>query len=127
MKLVLRRDQRKGMLGKIIFSLSVRAEITPEEHAAIQTYKLGATILYDKKPIIDPGSGLLGAASRIAHRAMTISVSVNDLTEGKQIDCKDIVEMLAVEEQIRDAGKTFNDILKAASGFGGEEVIDLAA
>ena len=127
MKLVLRRDQRKGILGKMIFSLSVRAQISPEEQEAIQKYKLGDTILYDKKPIVDPGSGLLGATSRLAHRAMTISVSVNDLTRGKQIECKDIVEMLAVEDQLRETGKTFNEVLRAASKFGGEEVIDLAA
>lgn len=127
MKLVLKRDQRKGMLGKMIFSLTVRAEISDKERGDIQTYKLGDTILYDKKPLNDPGAGLLGVASRLAHRAMTISVSVNDLTNGKQIECKDIVEMLAVEDQLREAGKTFNDVLKAASGFGGEEVIDLAA
>jgi hypothetical protein len=46
---------------------------------------------------------------------------------GKRIECKDIVEMLAVEEQIKEAAKTFNAVLSAASHFGGEEVIDLAA
>ncbi|HEX3666925.1 MAG TPA: hypothetical protein VHU23_17005 [Rhizomicrobium sp.] len=127
MKLLLRRDQRSGLLGKIIFALEVRAELSDDERQAISKYKLGDTVLYEKSTIIDPGRGLLGLASRLAHKAMNISVSVRDLTNGKKLECKDIVEMLAVEEQLREAGKTFSAILIAAQRFGGEEVIDLAA
>ena len=64
-----------------------------------------------------------GVASRLAFKAMNISVTVDDLANGKRIECKDILEMLAVEEQIRDAAQTFKQILEAASHFGGEEVI----
>ena len=127
MKLLLRRNQRSGMLGKIIFTLDVRADLTPEEKGAIDKYKLGDTVLYEKSTMIDPGSGLIGLASRIKHRALNMSLSVKDLAYGKKLECKDIVEMLAVEDQIREAGKTFNAVLHAASQFGGEEVVDLAA
>ena len=127
MKLLLRRDQRTSTFGKAIFTLDVRAEISDEEKNAISKYKLGDTILYTRGEIIDPGSGLLGLASRLAFKAMNISVSVKDLTGGKRVECKDIVEMLAVEDQIKEAGKTFNAVLAAASTFGGEEVVDLAA
>jgi len=128
MKLVLNRSQRKtALMGKAVFILTVRADISDDDRAAIKEYRLGDTILYDKTPIIDPGSGLLGVASRFAHRVATISVSVNDLTNGKTIECKDIVEMLAVEEQIREAAKTFYDVLRCAKNFGNSEVIDLAA
>lgn len=126
MKLYIRRDQRSGVL-KIVFSLHVRSELTPEEKNAITKYKLGDTLLYEKNTIVQAGSGLLGAASWLAIKAMNITVKVKDLTDGKTIECKDIVEMLAVEEQIREAGKTFNAILTAAMTFGGEEVVDLAA
>lgn len=124
MKLLLRRDQRAGLLGKVVFALSVRAEITSEEKANIAKYKLGETVLYASHEM-SGGSGLLGAASRLAYKAMTISVSVNDLSGGKKIDCKDVVEMLAVEDQIREAAKTFKLVLDAASHFGGEEVVEL--
>lgn len=125
MRLLIRRDQRAGLLGKVIFALNVRAEIAREEAASIVKYKLGDTVLYASHELIDRGSGLLGVASRLAYKAMTISVSVNDLTNGKKIECKDIVEMLAVEDQIREAAKTFKAVLDAASQFGGEEVIEL--
>ncbi len=126
MKLVLRRDQKSGMLGSgVKFILIVRAEITDEEKAWIKTYKLGETMLYEKIEVLDKGSGLLGVASRLALKMVNITISVNDLTKGKTIECKDIVEMVAVEEQIRDAAMTFKTVLLTAAQFGGEEVVEI--
>ena len=125
MKLLLRRDQKSGLIGKVTFTLTVRAELSDEEKSNIKKYKLGETMLYERDKIVDPGKGLLGLASRVAFKMMNISVSVEDLSDGKKIDCKDIVEMLAVEEQITEAAKTFKNVLEAAASFGGEEVIEL--
>lgn len=126
MKLLLRRDQKSGLLGKVTFTLSVRAELTDEEKTNIKKYKLGDTMLYERSKIIDPGSGLIGLASRLAFKMINLTISVNDLEGGKQVDCKDIVEMLAVEEQIRVAAQTFRSVLNAASTFGGEEVLEIS-
>jgi hypothetical protein len=123
MNLLLRRDQRSGLLGKVVFQLDVRAEISREEMSAIERYRLGDTVLYSKGELVDRGSGLLGLASRVAFKAMNISVSINDLVRGKRIECKDIVEMLAVQEQIKEAAGTFKEVLNAAVHFGGEEVV----
>lgn len=127
MKLLLRRDQKSGMLGvgKVTFTLDVRAELTEEELSHIKKYKLGETMLYERDKLIDRGSGLIGLASRLAFKMTNISISVNDLTGGKRVDCKDILEMLAVEEQIKEACQTFKAVLSAAAQFGGEEVIEL--
>ncbi len=123
MNLLLRRDQRKGLIGKVVFQLDVRAEISKEEMSSIERYRLGDTVLYTKAELTDRGSGLLGLASRLAFKAMNISVSVNDLVNGKRIECKDIVEMLAVEDQIKEAAATFKAVLNAAVHFGGDETI----
>lgn len=125
MKLLLRRDQRSGMLGKQVFSLDVRADIGEEDQAAIRKYKLGETELYASHDIVG-GSGLLGIATKLAIKAVTIHVSVNDLVNGKRVECKDIVEMLSIEEQIKQAAQTFVAVLNAAKHFGGEEAIELA-
>ena len=125
MKLLLRRDQKSGLIGKVTFTLAVRAELSDEEKSNIKKYKLGDTMLYERDKLIERGSGLLGLASRVAFKMMNISVSVNDLSDGKKIDCKDIIEMLAVEEQIKEAAQTFKSVLEAAATFGGEEVIEL--
>ena len=125
MKLILRRDQKSsGMLSKTItFLLDVRADLTEDERANVQKYKLGDTVLYERATMTDPGSGLLGVASRLAFKATNISISVADLQGGKRIDCKDILEMLAVEEQVKEAAHTFKNVLEAAAHFGGEEVV----
>lgn len=125
MKLLLRRDQKSGFTGKITFTLAVRAELSDQEKNNIQKYKLGDTMLYERMTMTDKGSGLLGVASRLAFKAMNLTVSVDDLSDGKKIDCKDIVEMLAVEDQIKEAAQTFKNVLEAAASFGGEEVIEL--
>lgn len=124
MRLLFRRDQRSGLMGKVTFSLDVRAEISDEERFAIKKYKLGDTELYASHEI-DPGSGLLGAASRLAFKAITLRLSVNDLAGGKKIEAKDIVEMLAIEEHIKAAAATFGQVLAAAATFGGEEVVEV--
>ncbi|MHB8256602.1 MAG: hypothetical protein ACYDHY_14375 [Acidiferrobacterales bacterium] len=126
MKLLLRRDQKSGLIGKVTFTLAVRAEITSEEQNNIKKYKLGDTMLYERMTMIEKGSGLLGLASRLAYKAINLTISVNDLSDGKKIDCKDIVEMLAVEDQIKEAAQTFKNVLQAAATFGGEEVVELA-
>ncbi|MGE0356482.1 MAG: hypothetical protein AB7P08_06145 [Burkholderiales bacterium] len=125
MKLLLKREQKSGLMGKVSFLLSVRAELTPEEKESIKKYKLGNTMLYEKLKTIDPGAGLLGVASRMALKMINLTISVNDLESGKQVECKDIVEMIAVEEQIKEAAQTFRAVLAAASTFGGEEVIEI--
>lgn len=128
MRLVLRRDQKAtGMLSKTItFYLDVRADLSEDERSNIQKYKLGDTMLYERSTIVDNGSGLLGMASRLAHKATNISISVGDLERGKRIDCKDIVEMVAIEEQVREAAHTFKTVLEAAARFGGEDVVEIA-
>jgi hypothetical protein len=127
MKLLLRRDQEtSGLLRNTVkFSLSVRADISEEERRNIGRYKLGGTVLYSRDELADRGSGLLGLASRAAFHLMNISVSVDDLANGKRVECKDILEMLGVEEQIRTAAITFKQVLDAAAHFGGEEVVEL--
>jgi len=112
-------------MGKTIFTLDVRADLSDEELSNVRKYKLGETELYASHEMTDRGSGLIGAASRLAFKATTIKVSVNDLQNGKRIEIKDIVEMLAIEEQIKEAAQTFKAVLEAASHFGGEEVIEI--
>jgi len=124
MKLLLRRDQRPGLLGKMIFTLDVRADLSADEKERIRKYKLQDTELYASHAITG-GSGLLGVASRRAWKAVALTLTVRDLENGKRIEVKDVVELLAIEEHIRQAAQTFKDVLEAASHFGGEEVLEL--
>jgi hypothetical protein len=125
MKLLIRRSQRSGLIGKAVFVFEVRADISKGERSNIAKYKLADTVLYEKNTLVDRGSGMLGVASRLLHKALNISVTVADLTDGKKVECKDIIEMIAVEEQIKEAAVTFKAVLDAAANFGGEEVLEL--
>lgn len=126
MKLLLRRDQRSAIIGsKPVFVLEVRAELSAEERESIKKYKLGDAILYEKRPMKEGSNEYAQLGHALAWRFANLTVQVNDLANGRKIECKDILEMLGVEEQLKQAAQTFKAILDAASNFGGEEVITL--
>ena len=128
MKLILRRDQRSGMLGKVVFTLDVRAEISPTEKANIDKYKLGKELVYMKNKDTPFNDGSFsGSAKVLFFHAMNITISVNELVGGKRIECKDILEMIAAEEQVKEGAITFGRMLEAASRFGGDEIIPIGA
>lgn len=129
MKLLIRRSQKSSLMGKAVFVLEVRADISAEEKNHINKYKLADTLLYERSDTRAKGSGVLGFTASVAANlvlaAMNISITVADLANGRKIECKDIIEMLAVEEQIKEAAATFKQVLDAAAQFGGEEIIEL--
>ena len=125
MKLLLRRDQRVSRLGKMLFVLDARAQLSKDDVRAIQTHRFGKAILYAGNGRGGAARGLPGMGSRLAAHGLKISISVDDLANGRQIECKDILEMLAVQEQLKEAAANLKSLLEAARHFGGEEVIEL--
>ena len=124
MKLLLRRHQRISLTGRTVFMLDVRAEFSDEEQDNIGRYRLGQEVLYTRGEIVDPGSGVLGLTSRLAFAALNSSLSVADLVEGKRIECIDIVEMMSIEERIKEAASVLKSVLHVAAHFDGEEIVD---
>jgi hypothetical protein len=130
MKLVLQRSQKSGMMGmgKIIFGLDARAQLTDAESEHVKKYKMGREILYRKEKVDTSGiqgMGIMaGIGTALAARALNLTISVDDLVKGKHIECKDIVEMRAAEEQLREACALFKEILESAAHFEGEEVVE---
>lgn len=122
MKLVIVRNQEsKGMMSKSIrFSILAKVEVTEEEKDNIAKYKLGKTILYSNME--DRGSGVLGAISR---KAMAVEFDINDLINGRKIESDDILEILDLEETIKNVARNFKQILEASANFGEEDIIDL--
>ena len=131
MKLLLRRNQKSGMMGmgKVTFVLDVRVQVSPEMLALVKKYKMGKEILYYKEKVDLSDYWLLGPFRQfiraIAARLWDIKITVDELVKGKHMECKDIREMLDAEEQIREASSTFKQILKSAAHFGGEEVVEI--
>jgi len=126
MKLSIRRDQRAAVIGsKPVFMLDVRAELSPQEVESVNKYKLGDTLLYEKKPLQQGSNDYAQLGHTLAWRFANLTITANDLARGRRIECKDVLEMLGVEEQIRQAAHNFKAILDAAASFGGEEVVAL--
>lgn len=124
MKLLLRRTQKPGWT-RPVFVLDVRAEISDSDKQKIRKYKLGMTELYRKYDLVEPGTGLAGLLSRIWYRFINLTITVDDLAKGKRIVCEDVVQMLQIEEHVRKAVERVSHVLRSATHFGGEEVVDL--
>lgn len=125
MKLLLRREQKTSLLGLTTFVLSVRADFSEDERRNIERYRLGANVLYSRREVADPGSGLLGLLSRLAIHALNISVTVDDLVPGKRLEFGTIEEMAFVENQLKEACDHLKAAIGASAKFGGEEIVKL--
>lgn len=126
MKLLLRRDQKvSGFNGKVTFILAVRADLTADERSAIDKYKLGSCMLYAREQLRVDAPTVGGLAKFALKHMLNLTITVYDLVNGKTIECKDILEMMAAEEQLKEAGQNFIIMLRSAMAFGGEEVLEL--
>jgi hypothetical protein len=124
MKLLLRRNQRGGLLGGQVFMLEVRAQLSDQERESVGKMGLGNTLLYQRLDERQAPEGFLAVG---AFYAKQVEIRVRDLHEGIQYECKDIVEMLSVEHEIKQAARSFVAVLAAAAKFGGEEVLEIEA
>jgi len=108
----------------------MQVDLTPEEAECVKRYKMGKEILFSKSRIVGTGTGpeaetLRGFARNLAAMATILTITINDLVQGRMIECKDILEMLDIEDQIRTACTTFNSVLQAAAQFDGDEIIEV--
>ena len=74
----------------------------------------------------NPGSGLSGVIGRLLFKMRNIQVTVASLVNGTHLEFKDIHEMLAVEEHLTITIRNFKDVLDAASGYSGENLVELS-
>jgi len=128
MKLLLRRSERASAFGKPVYILEARAEFSPDELERIRKFKFGKIMLYSRKGPVDFDTlpqGALGVGAALFHHATNTTVSVNDLVSGKRIESKIVTEIMTIEQEIRQAAVTFSATLRAASAYGGEDVINL--
>ncbi len=150
MHLKLKRSQRSGgiMGGKVIFGLDARAELTPDEQGLVKKYALGKLIVYDSEArkkhqasayghfddaANTPGLGASSAARSLwknargiasaALMALSLRVTVDSLTSGQHIECKDLDELLGAEAAILDACKNLKAYLETALSFDGREEV----
>jgi len=120
MKLILSKSQKKaGMMGgKISYSLDIRGDFTDNEKANLQKYKMTDEVIYSNAD--QSAQSTLGMLKQIATSTV---IRVSDLTGGRVIECKDFMEILAVENEVKTACKNLKNLLEAMTNFDGEETI----
>jgi hypothetical protein len=127
-KLKIRRSQAKGLMRGVAFNVHFIAELSPDAERAIEHYRFGKTVLYQKPLELRLSFNIIVALWRAFWLWITRSrwqITVNDLMKGRTVKCRNILEVLEVEKDIRSAAELFADILRAAAWFGGEEVVEL--
>lgn len=127
-RLKIRRSQAKALVRGVAFNVHFIAELSPDAQRAVEHYGFGKTVLYHKPLELKLSLNMLLALWRIFWLWITRSkwqITVNDLTKGRTVKCSSILEVLEVEKDVRAAAELFADILRAASWFGGEEVVEL--
>ena len=152
MQLKLTRSQRtSGIMGKAIFVLDARAELTADERGLIKKYGLGKLVVYDSEarkkhqeaaygnftdggnvPLTPGGKEMARSLwshakgiGRAAMMALSLRVTVDSLLGGEHIECKDLNELLGAEGAIRDACSNLKAYLETALTFDGrEEVVE---
>ena len=118
MKLKIKRDQAdvKGLLGGhkgVRFSLYAKVDITDEERALIERYKVGDYILASYQ------------FSRKGSEPVDINLRVNSLVNGYKTDMDSIYKLLELEEAIKNGCGNLKTLIQVMATFGGEETIEI--
>lgn len=144
MQLKIQRSQRTGgvLSNTVFFCLDVRADYSPEEQSNIAKYKLGGQVIYnsqaarkhldradahldrvDSDSLKEKAAGLARGAFSMAMAKMSLNISIDSLSRGQHIECKDLEELLEAEETVRSACKNVTRYLEAAATFDGSETV----
>ncbi|MHA6287130.1 hypothetical protein [Maricaulis sp. CAU 1757] len=128
MQLKIRRSQKTGLTGKVVFQLDVMAELTPDEKALVQQYKLGKELVYsseaaDRNAEMARAGSLKALGGMVLDRATKRRFTMNDLINGQHLECKDLGELTDTEEQVHVACHNIRRYLEVAKSFDGTEHI----
>jgi len=132
MRLKLNRSQKTGGMisKKVIFILRAKADFSNEEQANIKKYGLGAQNIYNSEAAerhadaaMDQRGGLLRGLASAAMAKMSLSITIDSLMRGQDVECQNLDELLGAEEAIRSACENLKGYLEIADSFDGREVV----
>jgi len=103
MKLIIKRDQDKGLMGGMNFILEAKVVLTQDESELVQKYKAHKEVLYT-------------AGGR--------EYKISDMTYGIRDKAKDVSVLLNNEEVYKEACEHLKTLLEVMASFGGEQVIE---
>jgi hypothetical protein len=114
MKLLITKDQSKGMMGGVSFEVRAQVQLTEDEKQLIQHYKLDNEILFQKK--------LVNIWGQVTDQF--IDVRVKNLLAGQSYKCKSLDEVIGYSESLKSSCETLKSYLEVAKSFGGQEVVE---
>ena len=115
MKLIITKNQNKGLMGGVSFEIKAQVQLEDEERKLIQHYKLENETLLSKKLV-----NFWGQPTDIE-----IKVLVKHLVAGETYKCKDLGEVISYTESLKNACGTLKGYMEVARGFGGQDVFDI--
>jgi len=115
MQLKLSKSQKSGVMGGGKLTLMAKVVTTPDEAEVINKFKMHKEIIWQKNPRDSIAPGFLGV------KTMTVGSLIN----GETYTCKDIGQMIEMEEFIKTVATNLKGYVEAAKGFGGDVTIDL--
>lgn len=134
MQLKIQRSQTTTKFrGTPVFQLHAIVDVTPEERSMIGKYGLASNIVYASEQwknntatMQAAGAGNVGlfrGFRAMAASALSLTISVADLINGKHVECKSLDEMLGTEDAIVNGCQVLKGYLEAAVTFDGREVL----
>ncbi len=123
MQLVIKRTKKSGITGKSKYELYVRADVTEEEATLIKENSLNkeSVAYHDKTGEAE------GFFAMLMKMIRDTNMTVDTFVRGTTFACKDVLELIEIEDNIRGSAVSLRAILEVAKKFGGEEVIDVDA
>lgn len=147
---ITRSQRETGLMSKTVaFVIDARVQFTPKEAEEVNRYKLGPTLIYSsanaqqhaaavgvQRPRTDTtgwdsGSKVMQAATdrafagimSLGHAALSrlsLSITINSLSQGQHIECKDLEEVMGAENALIQACENLQAYLLTAAQFNGQ-------
>lgn len=111
MKLHIKRDSSRGMMGGTSFETTVRIETTSQEASLIREYKA------DKEVVLAREVSFLG-------NKISFNITVADLIQGKTFKSKNLYELIELEGIIQNACSNLKLGTDVMATFGKEQVVE---
>lgn len=115
MKLYIRKDQSKKLMGGTKFELEARVELSSNEIELVKKYKADKEILM-KREIRIP----------LTDKSLYLNITIGSLLAGQTFKCGDISEILEYEKLVKESCEAFKNFIEVMASFGGEEVIEFS-
>jgi ethanolamine utilization protein EutA (predicted chaperonin) len=113
MKLVIRKEQSKKMMGGISFVLHAQVDLTDEELDLVHKYKAYKQVLMNKQLKIP-----------FTSKTLSLNITIGSLINGQTFNCNDIGEILEYENSVKESCESFKNYIEVMASFGGEEIIE---